>query len=256
MAGDRTSAGDPSRALALLWRQAAPPKRTRGPRRTLSVDEIVRASVSIADVEGLESVTMRRVAHELSAAPMTLYTYVPTKAELLDLMVDSVYEQMPHVDRHGEPWRSRIEGIARENRKLFDLHPWCATVSTVRPPLGPGLMAKYERELQALDGIGLDDVEMDAALTHLLSFVRSAALADAAARAAVRESGMSDEQWWNANAPYLSRALDENKYPTATRVGSAYGAAHRTAFSANYAFAFGLERVIDGLGALIDSRSA
>lgn len=96
---------------------------------------------------------------------------------------------------------------------------------------------------------------MDAALTFLLSFVCSAAIADSATLAAVHETGMSDQQWWDTNAPYLAHPLDETTYPTASRVGAAYGAAHGTAFSADHSFEFGIERVHDGVAALIDSRS-
>jgi Tetracyclin repressor-like, C-terminal domain len=74
-----------------------------------------------------------------------------------------------------QPWQQRVTAIAAENRALFQAHPWAAAISTTRPPLGPGLMAKYEHELAAFDGLGLDDIQMDAAL-RLLADLR--ALAD------------------------------------------------------------------------------
>ncbi|HEX5348036.1 MAG TPA: TetR/AcrR family transcriptional regulator C-terminal domain-containing protein [Pseudonocardiaceae bacterium] len=113
----------------------------------------------------------------------------------------------------GQPWRQRLITIAEENRALFDAHPWAATVSTRRPPLGPGLIGKYEHELSALDGLGLDDVEMDDYLSHLLTFVQASARAVADARAAQAGSAMDDEQWWASNAPLLARVLDERAYP-------------------------------------------
>ncbi len=252
MATERSSAGHPARTLELLWRQPRVATARRGPRQGLSVDEIVTTTIALADADGLDSVTMRRVAQALGVAPMTLYTYVPGKAELLDLMLDSVYGQMRRTDLAGKPWRVRLEAVAEENRRLFDAHPWAATVSTIRPPLGPGLMAKYEHELRAFDETGLDDVERDAALTYLLSFVQAAARAAADSSAAARESRMSDEQWWAANAPLLGRVFDEARYPTAARVGSAAGAAYGGAYSPDHAYAFGLQRVLDGLGVLID----
>lgn len=253
MAAQRSSAGDPGRTLALLWAPSGGRPRP-GPRPSLAVGEILGAAIALADDDGLDSLTMRRVAQVLDVAPMTLYTYVPGKAELLDLMLDAIYRRMEHADTDGQPWRSRVETVARDNRALFRRHPWAATVSTVRPPLGPGLMAKYERELRALDGIGLDDVEMDAALTFVLGFVRAAALAEAEARNARHDSGMSDAQWWEANEPLLARVLNEAAYPTAVRVGAAAGAAHGAAYSPDHAFEFGLQRVLDGLSALIDHR--
>src|SRR6266568_3307462 len=84
---------------------------------------------------GLGSVTMRAVAHALGVVPMSLYTYVPGKAELLDLMLDTVYRQMPRGDLSGMPWRERLAAVAQANRDLFTLHPWIAEVSTSRPPL-------------------------------------------------------------------------------------------------------------------------
>jgi AcrR family transcriptional regulator len=186
---------------------------------------------------------------------MTLYTYVPGKAELLDLMLDAAYAEMPRTDTTGAPWRDRLLAVAEENRILFDAHPWAATVSTLRPPLGPGLMAKYEHELSALDGVGLDDVELDDALTHLLSFVQACARTSAHARATSRDSAMNDEQWWAANAPLLAQVLDPQAYPLATRIGTAAGVEHGSAHDPDHAYQFGLQRVLDGLAVLVDGRS-
>jgi AcrR family transcriptional regulator len=255
VATERSSAGDPVRTLELLWRQPERAESRRGPRQGLSVDEIVDTAIALADEGGLSAVTMRQLAKTLGVATMTLYTYVPGKAELLDLMVDAVYRRMPRTETTGKPWRRRLEAVAADNRRLYEQHPWAATVSTSRPPLGPGMMAKYEHELRALDGSGLDDVDRDASLTFLLDFVRASAIAAAAVEATRRESELSDEQWWAANAPLLTRVLDGTAYPTAARVGAAAGAAYQGAYSPDHAFRFGLQRVLDGLGVLIDRPS-
>jgi AcrR family transcriptional regulator len=256
MTTEHSSSGDPARTLQLLWREPGAADSRRGPRQSLSVDRVVATAIAIADSDGLGSVTMRAVAHALGVVPMSVYTYVPGKAELLDLMLDTAYLQMPRGDLSGLPWRERLAAVARENRDLFTLHSWVADVSTSRPPLGPGLMAKYEHELQALEGLGLDDVEMDAALTFLLGFVQAAARSAADAAAARQDSAMSEGQWWAANAPLLSRVFDETKYPTASRVGAAAGAAHGAAYDPDHAYTFGLQRVLDGLSALIDASGA
>ncbi|BAU83509.1 regulatory protein tetR [Streptomyces laurentii] len=257
MPTERTSAGDPAHTLRLLWRDAspdaaAPTDRRRGPRRGLSIDAVVDSATALADAEGLDALTMRRVAKELGVVPMTLYTYVPGKAELLDLMLDAAYARMPRTDTAGQPWRRRVTAVAEENTALFARHPWAAAVSTTRPPLGPGQMAKYEHELSALDGLGLGDVEMDDCLTHLLTFVQACARAAADTRAAQQDSAMNDGQWWELNAPLLARVLDEKAYPTAVRVGAAAGAAHDSAHDPAHAYTFGLRRVLDAFAALID----
>ena len=250
MAAPRTSAGDPARTLALLWRLEERPR--RGPERGLDLDTIVGTATALADQAGLEAVTMRRLARELGVSTMALYTYVPGKDELIDLMVDAAYQRMPKVDTAGQPWRQRLTVIADANRALYLAHPWLSSVSTLRPPLGPGLMAKYEHELAALEGLGLTDLEMDDALTYLLSFVQANARAASDARAARLASAMDDEHWWAANAPLLARILDEHAYPLAARVGSAAGAAHGGAYDPDHAYRFGLDRVLDGLAAIVD----
>ena len=247
--------GDPARTLQLLWRRPLRSPR-RGPPQALTIDAIVRAATAVADAEGLDAVTMRRLAQELGVAAMTLYTYVPGKAELLDLMLDHAYEQMRRASLDGKPWRACLERVASENRDLFVAHPWAATISTVRPPLGPGALGKYEHELAALDGTGLDDVEMDAALTLVLQFVRTSALAAEEAAAVRNLSQLDDEQWWAANAPLLNRIMDPATYPLASRIGTAAGQAHGAAFNPDHAYEFGLERILDGLDALIAQRQS
>ncbi|WP_307872819.1 TetR/AcrR family transcriptional regulator [Paractinoplanes ovalisporus] len=235
------------RTIDLLWFPEAGEKR-RGRRPGLSVSRVVETGIALADAEGLEAVSMRRVAQELGVVPMTLYTYVPDKATLLELMLDRVYLAMTRVDRPDEPWRDRLAAIAEENRRLYAEHPWAADLPAGRPPLGPGLMAKYEHELTAFAGCGLDDVATDAALTFLLGFVQSSARTAAEAR--------DDAGWWEVNGPALAVVLDEQAYPTAARVGAAAGEAQGAAINPDHAYAFGLDRVLDGLGVLIATQRA
>lgn len=250
MATMRSSAGDPVRTLGLLWRDPAAVPR-RGPDRRLSVDAVVQTALGIADSQGLGSVSMRRVASDLGVGAMTLYTYVPSRSELLDLMLDAVYATIDTVTAAGEGWRQRVEAVAAENKALYLAHPWLCEVSTQRPPLGPGQLAKYEHELSAFDGIGLTDVEMDDCLTYLLTFVHAWAHNTIAARDTRNDTGMTDEQWWAAVGPHLSRYVDPASYPLASRVGEAAGAAHNSAHDPDHAFEFGLDRVLAGLEDLI-----
>ncbi|WP_432498705.1 TetR/AcrR family transcriptional regulator [Kineococcus gypseus] len=253
MSGERTSAGDPAHTLALLWRGTgggAAPGPRRGPRRALDVDAVVAAAVALADEQGLAGLSMRRLAERLGVGAMSLYTYVADRDELLDLVLDSAYAAMPRRDTTGLPWRERVAAVAEENRELYRAHPWAAEVSTLRPPLGPGQTAKYEHELAAFDGCGLDDVAVDDCLTHLLVFVRACARDAAAAREQRRDG--DDEQWWAAAGPLLARVLDAARFPRAVRVGAAAGAAHGSAHDPEHAYEFGLQRLLDGLAALVE----
>jgi AcrR family transcriptional regulator len=245
--------GDPVRSIELLWGTRGP--RTRGPKPGLTVDRIVAAAIELADAEGLERLSMRRVAERLGAGTMSLYRYVPGKAELLDVMVDRVNAETERTDDVDGGWRGRLELVARENRRLFERHPWLLQVYPGRPPLGPGIIAKYDHELRAIDGIGLSDVEMDSVLTLVLGYVQGAAATIVETAQAPARTGQTDDEWWTALAPSLEKVFEPERYPVAARVGTAATRHYRGAFDAEHAFEFGLARVLDGVEAFVDHQS-
>lgn len=254
MTTEYTGGGDPRRSVELLWGVQDAPR--RGPKPRLTVARIVRAAVDVADVDGLAAVSMRRVAERLGVAAMSLYTYVPGKAELLDLMLDLVYGELAAPDRLDAGWRARLELVARENWRLYRRHPWLLEIATGRPPLGPNVIAKYDNELRAIEGIGLTDIEMDCVLTLVLGHVHGAARGVVDAAAAEQRTGMTDAQWWEAASPVLEKVFDGSRFPTAERVGAAAGEAYGAASAPEHAFEFGLQRILDGIEALVKARSA
>ena len=243
---------DPARALAVLWRTEDRTSRKGKPE--LSVDRIVATGIDLADRHGLDALSMRRVAAELGVGTMSLYTYVPGKAELLDAMLDHAYTETARPEHGAGDWRTHLEGVAAENLALYQRHPWVLRLITGRPTLGPGELGKYDHEIRALDGIGLTDVEMDAVLTLVLGHVQSVARAALDATHTVTDSGLTDDQWWNARAPLLEPLISDGAYPVAARVGQAVGETHGSAHSAAHAFDFGLHRILDGVEHLIRSR--
>jgi AcrR family transcriptional regulator len=248
------SSGDPARSLELLWRTREPP--SRGPKPRLDLDRVVTAAIEVADAEGLGSFSMRRVAERLGVGTMSLYTYVPGKAELLDLMLDTAAAEPapgPHQPECG--WRDRVARIAHENWDRYHRHPWLLEITMVRPVLGPNVIARYDHELAAVDGIGLTDVEMDSVISLLAGHVEGAARRSLEAAQAEQRTGVSDEQWWEARAPFLERVLDVRRFPTAVRVGAAAGEEHNAAYAPAHAFEFGLQRIIEGVAGLITRRS-
>lgn len=244
--------GDPARSLALLWRTSE--RASRKGRPELSVDRIVRAAIEVADAEGLQALSMRRVAERLGVGTMSLYTYVPGKPELFDVMLDEVYGETARPQDVPGGWRGRLEQIARENWSLYLRHPWLLQVAASRPVLGPNVTAKYDYELRAVDGIGLSDLEMDSVITLITGFVHGAARGAVEAAQAESLTGLTDQQWWAAHAPFLSRIADTSRYPTAARVGQAAGEELQAAYSPEHAFEFGLGRVLDGIEALVGRR--
>lgn len=258
VASDRehfASSGDPVRSMELLWGSREAPR--RGPKPGLSVERIVRAAIEVADGEGLAALSMRRVAERLGVGAMSLYTYVPGKAELIDVMLDTAIgdARRPDADADevGGGWRAKLEAVARGNWALFHRHPWLLQVVAVsRPPLGPNVIAKYDDELRAVDGIGLSEAEMDSVVGLVTGHAEAAARRAIEADRAVGRSGLSDEEWWRAYEPLLTRVFDRERFPTAARVGGAAGGA----FDAGQAFEFGLQRLLDGIEVLVATRAA
>ncbi|MBB6171712.1 AcrR family transcriptional regulator [Nocardiopsis mwathae] len=254
MATEQSGSGDPARRLALLWRTPGAPAR-KG-RSDLSVDKIVRAAIEIADAEGLAALSMRKVADRLGVGTMSLYTYVPGKAELTDVMLDTVYGETERQEDAAGGWRARLERIARDNRALYIRHPWMLQVATGRPVLGPNETAKYDHELRAVDGIGLTPLEMDSVITLISGYVHGAARGAVEAAQAVQRSGMTDEEWWRAHAPLLAMVSDAARFPTAAKVGQAAGAEYGAAHDPDRDFEFGLRRILDGIEVLVRDRAA
>jgi len=247
---------DPARTLATLWGTRKLPN--RGPKHTLTTARVTAAAVAIADEDrDLAALTMRRVAGSLGVSTMSLYTYVASRDELLEAMLDHVYGEA--VQELGEwdatPWEAGLRHVARVNWDLYLRHPWMLNVFTGRPPLGPHAIAKYDRELRTLEGLDLTDVEMDAVITLVHTHVEGVARRRVEAERVIRRTGMTDEQWWRTVQPVVAEVLDPERFPLAVRVGEAAGAAHQSAHSPEHAYAFGLDRLIQGIAALIDERT-
>ncbi len=241
-----------ARRLALLW--GLQPWSGRKSRSDLSIEKIVGSAIETADAEGLGALSMRRVAERLGVGTMSLYTYVPGKEELIDLMLDAVYGDMARPAERPAHWRARLEEVARENWLLARRHPWVLELSTIRPPLGPNAVAKYDYELAAVDGIGLSDIEMDSVVELVTGHVERVARRRLDATRVERDSGMTDEQWWELNGPLVRNVFDETRFPVAARVGVVAGEAHGAAYSPEHAFEFGLRCVLDGIEALVAQR--
>ena len=241
---------DPARTVRLLWGVPQPGRR-RGPRPGLGVADVVERAVALADADGLEAVTIRRLAEQVGVAPMTVYGYVPSREVLLDLMVDQVHLAMERPPWGRTGWRTRVRRVAEANRDLLGRHPWVAQLPGTRPVLGPGLMAKYEHELAAFDGTGLDDVRTDDALTFVLGVVRAHALAAQDLAAVRSRSGLSDRRWWEQAGPVLAEVVDPAAYPRATRIGSAAGTEQAGAYDADRAWSFALDRLLAALDDLV-----
>ncbi|MGF6882925.1 AcrR family transcriptional regulator [Nocardia sp. GAS34] len=242
---DESAVDQAARLMGLLWRESLPPRQgLRGPRQAVTVDEVVRTGIAIADRDGYDRVSIRTVAADLGLRPMSLYTYVPSKEALIVLMVDAVAMWDAPIDP-ALPARERMAAIAHGVRAELLAHPWLLEVPPWRQVLGPGRMRRYERQLAALEGLGLTDLEMDRIIAVLSEFATgNARMAVAAARSAEE---MSDAQWWEVYGPVLTEVVPAEEFPLAMRVGAAAGEAYQAPGNPDIAFAYGLDRLLDGI---------
>jgi AcrR family transcriptional regulator len=247
---DLINTGDPRRSLELLWGRQEPGR--RGPKQRLSTDEVVEAAIALADAEGLAALSMRRVAVAIGVSAMSLYTYVPSKAELVDLMFDRALGAAADPDDAIVGWRARLTFIARQRWALVERHPWILDLVLHRPPLGPNVLKKLEVMLGAFDGTGLTPSEISLAAEALQNYVTGAQQSARDAIAVEAESGMTDEQWVELLRPVLDQHVDAATYPALFRMGETRKPGQaRSAAERSARFEFGLERVLDGLEAYI-----
>lgn len=252
MARDYTGGGDPRRSIELLWRRHEPGR--RGPKQRLSTEAVVATAIALADAEGLGALSMRRVAEAAGVSPMSLYTYVPSKAELLDLMFDQVLGEAADPDETVQGWRARLTFVARQRWLLAERHPWLLDLAMHRPPLGPNVLRKIETLIQALDGHGLSYTQIEYVAETLQYYMIGALQSAREAREVERASGLTDDQWIAMVEPALEALFDDTEFPALRRMGRAKTAGEAAFISDPIGrFEFGLARVLDGIEALIRS---
>ncbi|MFI5895841.1 TetR/AcrR family transcriptional regulator [Actinoplanes sp. NPDC051513] len=145
---------------------------TRGRPPAHTRDQVVEAAIRVADAEGLAAVTIRRIATEIGAGAMSLYTYVPDKDRLLDLMVDRAGASMPAVPISGD-WRADLLALAGAQRSLMLAHPWLPAALPNRRLTGTHMLGYLERGLAALAPTGLDGPTKMELIALITGFVAS-----------------------------------------------------------------------------------
>jgi AcrR family transcriptional regulator len=236
-----SGSGDLELSLRLLWGRREP--RSRGPKPGLDVEAIVSTAIRIADTDGLAGLSMRRIAQELGVGTMSLYRYVRGKSELLTVMLDRVLDEDAAAGPPaGAGWREALAGFAHGYRALLERHPWLLQVSEARPTLGPNGLAGTERLLAALDGSGLGEPEKLHAITAVSNYTQGATRILVEASQAAARTGVSDEQFWAAQTPFLREFLARGDHPHLSRAMDA-----GVWDGPDTGFEFGLECLLDGI---------
>ena len=228
----------------LVWERPEPPNRPVP--AALSRERIVRAAIQLADENGLDAVSLRKVATALDVGPMRLYSYIAGKEELLDLMVDAVYAEILPI---GDGWREMLQSLAEVTRHAAHQHEWLADLLGGRPQLGPHALASGETVVAALGDVDLDAVMPVVAAVN--AYVIGAVRREIAEWRAERATGMDERRWQAALGPYLERTFATGRFPALATV--VRDAAH---LDADHTFRIGLDFLLDGIEARISTWGA
>jgi AcrR family transcriptional regulator len=245
--------GSPRAPSEPIWTQ--PPPGQRRPRYTR--EQIAEAALRIADTEGFEAVSMRRVAAELGAGTMTLYHYVRTKDDLRALMDDAMMREIlvPPGELPAD-WRAAIGEIARRSRAVFRRHPWAVSARESSEAGGPNGLRHFEQSLAAVAGTGLDAAARLEIIAMVDDYVYGFVMRESAVH---HQTTLADVP--EAMFDYLQGQLDTGEYPHVEELAA--GGEPREVFSRiietmfdEERFERGLERLLDGIEADVARRRA
>ena len=209
------------RIVELLWN---PPVEipARGPRPKTSLAQVVDAGVAIADAEGLGALSMRKVASRLHIGAMSVYTYVPGRSELIELMIDRVYADHPLPDPT-LGWRDRVEGWMRATWRIYSAHPWLLDYNMARLPIGPHVLDVDEALYAAILAAGFTGAD-NVAITNVIRWqLLGAARSMIGDAAEERHTGVSAEAYWESRSSFWTTYFDETRFPTMAAVWASGG---------------------------------
>ncbi|MFC7880610.1 TetR/AcrR family transcriptional regulator [Streptomyces sp. NPDC057376] len=220
-----------------LWRAPGDGPR-RGRRPAYSRETIIEAAVGLADAEGLEAVTMRKVAAQVGAGVMSLYSYAPDKETLLHLMVDHVSGELPATATPTGDWRADLKAIAHLQRAHMLRHPWLPAALATRRVPGPNTLAFLERALAALRPSGLDGAAKLEVFAQLTAFVAGHVGHEISSAEASRSPDRAA-----AEARYLAAVAADGHHPELAEALAAPG----RPLTPEATFTRFLNRLVDGL---------
>jgi AcrR family transcriptional regulator len=215
-------------------------RRERKPRMGLSLARIAEAAIAVADTDGIDAVSMQRVAENLGFTKMSLYRHVANKAELVNVMIDIAVGEPPDLSTIRDGWRPRLEEFVRQLTGIWQHHPWIPGVTVGDRTMGPREVGWIESALSAFAGTPLTGDERLAAVFLMFGHIRN-----------THSTATAGTQPWMGDAQLTARL--QRRPDTFPELANAL-AANGTALQDN-GRAFGLERLYEGFAALISERS-
>lgn len=196
---------DLRRSFDLLW--GGHPPASRGPKPGLTLEQIARAGLAIGDEQGLGAVSMRAVAERLGFTTMSLYRYVPSKTDLLGVILETaIGDALPRVNGSGGSWRDRLATWARESRLLFRRHPWLQQVTIPSALLGPMHIAWIEAGLDTVAELDLPLPDMLEAVLAVYAYVYGVARLS-------QEWRDDPDQGWSSESLVMQRISQDDRFP-------------------------------------------
>ncbi|MFB9879573.1 TetR/AcrR family transcriptional regulator [Planobispora siamensis] len=238
-------------------KQPIPSVWTRRPRQkerpALTQDRIVSEAVKLLDEEGLEALSMRSLGTRLGVGATSLYRHVANKDELIELVVDEVYGELdvPSADRPAD-WPAAVTRSAHSLRAAILRHPWIASVlgQVGLVELGPNVMRQSERLLALFHTAGFAPGEADQAMSTVMAYVIGMSTSEAAYLSLLARSGQTEQEWAESLRPAAEQVLQDHPRLRDEHLARGYDDPRRVR---EENFAYGLERVLDGLRSRLES---
>ncbi|WP_350347148.1 TetR/AcrR family transcriptional regulator [Agromyces sp. G08B096] len=238
------------RGVALAWGVSANPQ--RGPKRELSIERIVEAAMEIADAEGLGAVSMSRVAQSLGYTTMSLYRYVTAKDDLLTLMQEYGVGLPPEPDPElADDWRAGIRAIARAQLDRYVEHPWLLDIPIDGTPVTPNNLAWMDATLHLLAPLPVSEDERIAVTLLITGQVRWQGIVERSYATAAASQGVEPQAIDDARDDLLAVLVSAEEFPALRRAVDA--GVFRVGEDP---FAFGFERLLDGVEGFVRARAA
>ena len=234
----------------ILWAPAT--GRPTARRSPLDRTRIVRAAIRIGDTEGLDAVSMRRIARELRTGAMSLYRHVPDKGALISLMIDEVIGEDELPAAPSGDWRADLWQVVNGMWATMQRHPWYPEAAMERPPITPNGVAALEYVLSIFDDSGLaigDRMGIVATLSATVTAVAINAAAEARTRARLQ---MTEDEMMSSAGVYIGRIIESGKFPRFSELMSGFtsGAEHP---DPQFELAAAVELILDGIAARLEA---
>lgn len=232
----------PAKRETLIWERM----QTGRTARRLDYGAIIRATTWLADREGIEAVSMRHVAAALDAGTMSLYRYVSGKDDLLDLVLDAAYGEIPLPARAGADWIERIRRIAIDTRRVMRSHPWLASLVSRRPTLGPNYLSWFESLLEATAVSGRSLPVRVRMIGTVWAYLSGAIAYELGERETDRRHKLTAAKKRRIAQPYIARLIGGGLHPHLAEFFTA-GLGQQNEARQQEAFLAGLDAVLRGI---------